>query len=197
MKSAPAARGFTLIELLTALLILSLLSLMSFRGLGAVLDARTRVGMETTKWQRIDAFYARFEKDTQLAAQRAVRSPTGESPAWIFRPESETGPLLEFSRIGSNEATDPPRRVGYGLNSKHQVELWLWPGLDLTPDAFPARYAVLDGVRKLEIQFLNAELAWVSAWPSSPRDPPIPRAVRLRIELAPDEEIVRIFALSS
>ena len=42
MKSSPraAARGFTLIELMTALLVLSLLALMSYRGLGAVLDAR-------------------------------------------------------------------------------------------------------------------------------------------------------------
>ncbi|MGP1676058.1 MAG: prepilin-type N-terminal cleavage/methylation domain-containing protein, partial [Burkholderiales bacterium] len=32
------ARGFTLIELMSALLVLSLLALMSYRGLGAVLD---------------------------------------------------------------------------------------------------------------------------------------------------------------
>ena len=36
-------RGFTLIEIMTALLVLSLLALMSYRGLGAVLDAREHV----------------------------------------------------------------------------------------------------------------------------------------------------------
>jgi general secretion pathway protein J len=46
----PAQGGFTLIELLSALLILSLVAVMSFRGLAAVLDARDRVAQETEKW---------------------------------------------------------------------------------------------------------------------------------------------------
>ena len=67
MKSA---RGFTLIELLTALLVLSLLALMSYRGLGAVLDAREHVKYETDKWRRVAVFFARFERDVELAAPR-------------------------------------------------------------------------------------------------------------------------------
>jgi hypothetical protein len=37
----------------------------------------------------------------------------------------------------------------------------------------------------------------VNAGPAAPAGPPIPRAVRLRVVLASDEEIVRIFALQS
>lgn len=51
--SGTAARGFTLIEVLTALLVLSLLALMSYRGLSAVLDAREHVRAETEKWRRV------------------------------------------------------------------------------------------------------------------------------------------------
>jgi general secretion pathway protein J len=68
------ARGFTLIEILSALLILSLLALMSYRGLGAVLDAREHTRDETDKWRRVTAFLARFERDVQLASPRPVRS---------------------------------------------------------------------------------------------------------------------------
>jgi general secretion pathway protein J len=197
MKSAPAARGFTLIELLTALLILSLLALMSYRGLGAVLDTRAHVRQETDKWRRVANFFARFEQDVQLAAPRPVRTASGSAPAWLGRPATTPGPRLEVSRFASAEGVDTPRRIAYGLNEKQEIELWLWPGLDVAPDALPARYPVLSEVTKFEFQYLNDDLAWVGAWPTSPRDAAIPRAVRLRIVLASGEEIVRVFALTS
>ena len=197
MKSAPAARGFTLIELLTALLILSLLALMSYRGLGAVLDTRAHLRQETDKWRWVANFFARFEQDVQLAAPRPVRTASGSAPAWLGRPDTTPGPRLEVSRFASAEGVDTPRRVAYALNEKQEIELWLWPGLDVAPDALPARYPVLSGVTKFEFQYLNADLAWVGAWPMSPRDAAIPRAVRLRIVLASGEEIVRVFALTS
>ena len=76
MRSSAAARGFTLIELLTALLILSLLAVMSYRGLGAVLDTRAHIRQETTKWRRMAAFSARFEQDVHLVAPYAMRLAT-------------------------------------------------------------------------------------------------------------------------
>jgi len=197
MKFAPAARGFTLIELLTALFILSLLALMSYRALSAVLDARERVGQETAIWLRVAAFCARFEQDVQLAAPRPVRTASGAAPAWLGRPDTLPGPGLEFSRFTSGEGMTTPRRIAYGLNENQEIELWLWPGLDVAPAAQPARYPVLRGVTTLEFQYLNADLAWVGEWPMSPGDAAMPRGVRLRIVLASGEEIVRVFALNS
>jgi general secretion pathway protein J len=192
-----SARGFTLIELLSTLLILSLLALMSHRGLGAVLDAREHVTRESNKWQRISAFFARFEHDVHLAAPRPVRSTSGSAPAWLGRPDTASEPRLEFSRFASVEGMDTPQRLAYRLNDKLDIELWLWPGLDVAPDAQPARYPVLNGVTKFELQYLNADLAWVDTWPVSPLDAAIPRAVQLRIVLASGEDIVRVFALNS
>ena len=199
MKTSSRSRrgGFTLIELLTALLILSLLALMSYRALGAVLDARDHVTRETDKWRHVAALFARFERDVHLAAPRPVRSASGSAPAWLGRPGTMPGPRLEVSRFASAEGVDTPRRVAYALNEKQEVELWLWPGLDVAPDVLPARYPVLSGVTTFEFQYLNADRAWVGAWPTSPSDAAIPRAVRLRIVLASGEDIVRVFALNS
>jgi len=194
--TGPARKyGFTLIELLTALLILSILALMSYRGLGAVLDARAHVTGETEKWRRVAAFFARFERDVQLAEPRLVRVASGEMPAWLGRLEPSQDPRLEFSRFSSIEGLDVARRVGYRLNEKQEIELWLWSSLDIAPAAVPARYAVLAGVTTLEFQYLNAEAVWVSAWPGSRLDPPVPLAVRLHIVLTSKEDIVRVFAL--
>lgn len=191
------ARGFTLIEVMTALLVLSLLALMSYRGLGAVLDAREHVKHETDKWRHVAAFFSRFERDVELAAPRSVRSPNGVAPAWLGTPPATTAATLEFSRFASNDGVDTARRIGYRLNEKHEIELWLWPGLDVAPEAQPARYPVLAGVKTFELQYLNPALAWVNTWPSAPTDQPLPRAVRLRIVLSSNEEIVRVFVLQS
>ena len=115
--------GFTLIELLVALLILSALALMSYRGLGAVLDARVHVTRETDKWRDVATFFARFERDVQLAAPRSVRGFSGTA-AWLGQPDP-TRELLEFSRFASIGGLDAPRRLGYRLNDRQEIELWL------------------------------------------------------------------------
>ena len=189
--------GFTLIELLTALLILSLLAVMSYRGLGAVLDARAHVSQETDKWRRVASFFARFERDVQLAAPRPVRSASGAVPAWLGRADATSEPSLEFSRFASAEGLDSAQRLGYRLNEKREIELWLWPGLDIAPGTVPARYPLLTGVTRFELQYLNTALAWTDAWPATALDPPIPQAVQLRMVLVSGEEIVRVFALKS
>ena len=199
MRSAlgAAPRGFTLIELLTALLVLSLLALMSYRGLSAVLEAREHVRQETDKWRRVAVFFARFKRDVELGSPRPVRSGNGSAPAWRGEAVATSEAHLEFSRFASTEGVDSARRIGYRLNEKQEIELWLWPALDVAPDTLPARYPVLAGVTSFELQYLNPALVWVDAWPASLADPPLPRAVRLRIVLASGEEIVRVFALQS
>ena len=195
MATPISARGFTLIEMLTALLILSLLALMSYRGLGAVLDARAHVEQETEKWRRVTVFFDRFERDVQLAAPRPVRTASGTAPAWLGQTTAVLEPRLTFSRFASTEGVDMPRRLAYRLNEKQEIELWLWSSLDMPADALPARYPVLSGVKKFELRYLNGGLVWVDVWPTSPQDAPIPKAVQLRVVLATGEEVVRVFAL--
>lgn len=192
-RAAVRQRGFTLIELLSALLILSLLAVMSFRGLSAVLDARDQVRQETHKWQRVAAFLSRFERDIQLSAPRPVRTAGGIAPAWLGAP----GTGLEFSRFASVDGLDVARRVAYRLNDNQEIEIALWPGLDLAANAQPARYAVLSRVAEFEVQYLDRALAWAPAWPAAAGEAPLPRAVRLRVRLSTGEELVRVFALQS
>jgi general secretion pathway protein J len=191
------APGFTLIELLAALLILSLLALMSYRGLAAVLDAREHVRLETEKWRRVAAFVARFERDVLLAAPRPVRTPSGFTPAWLGRPATANLPMLEISRFAAEESQEPMRRLAYTLNDRQEIELWLWPGLDAAPDTAPARYPVLTGVSGFKLQYRSGNRTWVDIWPAGAQDPPLPQALQMRLILASGEEIVRIIALNA
>ena len=67
-----AAPGFTLIELLSALLVLSLLTLMAYRGLGVVMASRDRIQAESAQWRQAESFCFRFARDIRLAAPRPV-----------------------------------------------------------------------------------------------------------------------------
>jgi general secretion pathway protein J len=194
-----ARRGFTLIELLTALFMLSLLALMSFRGLDAVLDARHRLTLESEKWQAVAKFFARFERDVQLAAPRPIHSVSGSPalPAWRSLTSSELGSGFEFSRFAADEEMGTPQRIAYQLNGAQEIELWLWPGSDLPVTAPPLRYPVLSGVTSFAVRYLNADLDWVAVWPAAQDAAAIPPALQLRIVLTSGEEVVRVFALRS
>jgi general secretion pathway protein J len=186
--------GFTLIELLVALLVLSILALTSYRGLGAVLDARDRVAAETEKWRSIAAFFARIERDMQLAVPRTVRNAAGDVPPWVGRSKRSEAADLEFSRSAPIDAIDSARRTGYRLADNGDIELWLWPGLDVASAPEPTRIPVLKGIAELKIQYMNNEAIWVEEWPAQ-ATAGIPRAVRLRLVLESREELVRVFAL--
>lgn len=193
--------GFALIELLTALLILSLLALISYRGLATVLDSREHVGRETHKWRDVAAFFARFERDLNLASPRPSRIGSGptmsSAPGWLGQQGGAQGSRLEFNRFAAAEGVESERRIAYQLNENREIELLLWPGVDVAPTSRPSRYPVLSGVRRLEWRYLDRGLAWVTAWPVSGNDTAIPLAVELRVVLATGEEIVRTFATGS
>ena len=193
-KGTSTRNGFTLIELLTALFVLSLLALMSYRGLAGVLDTREHLGRETAKWRALAAFFERFEHDVQLAMPRPVRSPGAAGAAFVARDDVSQGPHLEFSGAG---AGDSPRRVGYAHNARGEIELWLWPGLDGAGVAPAVRHSVLQGVARLEIDCLDEGLRWRRSWPLADDALALPRAIRLRVVLASGEEIVRVYALRS
>jgi general secretion pathway protein J len=196
LNTYKAVRGFTLIELLSVMLIFSLLALMSYRGLGAVLDSREHVSREAEKWQSVALFLARFERDVHLASPRLARTAAGTAPAWIGAPGGTSAPLLAFSRFAAVDGLDTAQRLGYGLNQNREIETWLWPTVDMPPDTVPRRYAVLRDVAKFELQYMNAGLGWVRSWPGTGIGAPIPRAVQLRVVLGSGEEIVRVYAVN-
>jgi len=197
MNRPGTVRGFTLVELLAALLVLSLVALMSYRGLGAVLDSREHVRQETAKWRSVSAFFARFQRDIELAAPRQVRLGDITAPAWLASVDTSARPTLVFSRFAAAGGVDTARRLGYRLNDKQEIELLLWPGLDLASDVQPVRYPVLSGVVRFDLKYLAPGLAWLDAWPLPNFDAQVPQAVQLHIVLASGEDIVRVFALKS
>jgi type II secretion system protein J len=180
--------------MLTALLILALLSLLCYRGLSSVLDARARVADESTRWRAVAAFFDRFAADVHLAAPYGSRTADGELPAWTGAGAPGTA-RLEFSRFATAGGLEAPRRLAYILTGRGDIELWLWPTPDPAPTVVPARYPVLSGVKAFDLAYLGADLVWRDNWPLPAGDRAVPRAVRVRVVLTTGETILRVFAL--
>jgi len=178
-----------------ALLILSALSLMSYRGLSAVLEAREHISRETDKWHQVALFMTRFEQDVQMATPRAIPAVSGNAPPWLGNLDTNAMPHIEFNRAASLDGVDTLRRIAYHLNDKQEIELWNWPAPGVLPTALPVHYPVLHHVTQFDIRYLDTHLLWVNTWPTTAHDPAIPHAVRLHIVLATGEDIVRLFSL--
>lgn len=190
-------KGFTLIEVLVALLILSAMALMSYRGLSAVLTAREQVTTETKKWQSVTAFLSRFEQDIQLSASYPARSVSGNTASWIGSTDSQRVPQIEFSRFASSNDSGTPHRIGYTLNTNNEIELWLWSSVDTVPNVTPVRYPLLRNVKEFTLRYLSPDLVWADSWPLLPGNTNMPLAVQLHITLISGETVVRVYSLKS
>lgn len=191
-------RGFTLIELLVALFVLAIMTVAGFRGLNAVIDARTAVAAETRKWQNLMFFFSRMEQDIALAVHRPVRDQSGaQQPEWLGHsvPVAPNDAQLILTRAGVQDeqgAQVGPQRVGYRLEHD-TVYLLRWMALDQPANSEPRRYALLEGVSEFHLRYMSADGQWNEQWPLNGQASGIPVAVEVKLTLADSKQITRLF----
>jgi general secretion pathway protein J len=188
--------GFTLIELLIALAIMALLALLGYRALASLADSEARLSAEAQRWRTLDATFARIEADVRQAVPRAVRSGSGIEPAWVGVHDSAGDGELRFSRAGPEFFAEPAsagQRIAYRFRDG-RVEVLYWPHFDQPAAVAPSVYALVDGVARFRLAYLDEQDAWRDRWPSL-GDTPLPRALRVELVLASGETIERLLAL--
>ncbi|MDA8329302.1 MAG: type II secretion system minor pseudopilin GspJ [Betaproteobacteria bacterium] len=188
-------RGFTLIELLVAIVILALVSVMAYRGLNAVIEARKHVEAESRKWRDLSLFFARLEDDATHPAHRPIRDKDGLlQPEWIGKTSfiAQDDANLALTRMGAGE--QGPQRVGYRLN-QGVIEVLIWPSLDQAPFEKPTTYPLLGGVKEFKLRYLTINHQWVETWPLPGQVGGLPKALEVTVGLDSGERVKRIFAL--
>jgi general secretion pathway protein J len=194
-------RGLTLIELLVAVAIFGILSAFAYRALTVVLESRGRIEQENRKWRGLALFFARLEQDVAAAVPRPVRdagdvlSPAlaGAGAGAGVRINDGALMLTRTALAPEPGAVEAPRRLGYRLRGT-VVELLTWSALDQGPRSEPRVVAVLDGVKALDLRYLDTRAQWHATWPPPVAAAPaaLPAAVEVRLELVSGERITRL-----
>ena len=188
--------GFTLIELLIALAILALVATLGYRALASLTDSEAKLAAEGVHWRNLDAFFARFEADARAAVPRQVRAGANVEPAWVGGVAESGDAEVRFSRAGSEfsvESGSAGQRIGYRLRNG-AIEVLYWPYLDQPATVNPQPYALVQGVTRFRVAYLDALGKWRDRWPAL-GEPAIPRAIQVALTLADGEVIERWLAL--
>ena len=192
--------GFTLIEILVAIAIFAVLGIAASRLLDQVLRADEASKARGQRLGELQRAMGILERDALQVVARPVRDELGETlPAVSGGVRS----MLEFTRAGWRNPTGAERaelqRVAYMLEGKQLLRFY-WPVLDRAEGSEPVRQVLLDEVEQAEVEFVAADGETRQFWPQEDGSAAVPgaalpRALRLRLVVAPWGEIERLFAL--
>jgi general secretion pathway protein J len=191
------ANGFTLVEALVAIAILALVALLAWRATASMTDSEIRLTAERARWQGLDAVLTRIEADLRASTPRAARRGAGNDAAWSLAPADATGnALLVFTRAGPSAIDEPGnagQRVGYRYRNR-QFEVMYWPHIDNVSAEDATSYGLTEEVASFRVFALTADNRWSDRWPL-PGSLPIPRGVRVELQLFDGSVIERLFVL--
>jgi general secretion pathway protein J len=193
--------GFTLIEMLVAITLLALVSLISWRGLDAVLHTRLRIQADADEVRAVLRTVAQLERDVAAARAPAGGLPTSALPGGIAVAAGPDGGWLELVRATPEVGgATPLQRVRYGVEQERLMRAAGVPGTQL-PLGEPAQPVVLlAGVRRLDLQAYVTGDQQGGRWLPLPLQSELPPAsrvtgLRIAIERSNGENYLRILAL--
>jgi general secretion pathway protein J len=196
-------RGFTLLEMIVVLLIFSVIAVMAYGGLNAVLNARGRVLESLERTAALQKAYVRLRNDLQQLRGRSARDGYGEPQgALAVLPDG----AVEFTRSGWRNPLGQPRsvleRVAYRLDDDSRLLRVSWRALDRAQDATPSEVVVLEQVEDVRWRFLQGS-EWQETWPAAGAAgagaalDEVPRAVEIVLTLKDLGEVRLLFSATN
>lgn len=193
-------RGFTLLELLVAVALLSVLAVLSWRGMDSVLRSRDRIVQASDELRALSVAFAQMEQDVR--GTWTVRLLGLREPAIAFAVRGEAA-RPEMLLVRETAANQPLRlqRVRYRLNGD-RLERGFAPWVAAQDD--PARPLVwqplLGDVERIELRAWIASRGWMPAATLAGADSAVRPAAASRVEgveltiVRRGERIVRVLA---
>jgi len=191
------ARGFTLIETLVAMLLLAIMSMMSYKAIEAVLLINDRSQQSLAEeallqraWQIIVRAICHLRPRTFVDGLGTIE------PAYITDP-SEFG--VRFSRGGGPMVRSNPsglRRVEYFINENQQLVRQSWAITESPRLSDGSSMALINDVTEVRFEHLTRSYFYSEDWPPineqhSPTS--LPKMIRVIIELDGERETSKLF----
>lgn len=176
-----ASGGFTLIELLVSIAIFSLMTVVAYAGIAAVMNNDQTALEHETALNRLQRAFVFIEKDLRQISPRQRNPGITDLIAPLRSTESDEG-LIEFSRAGHSNPTELTRsslqRVRYVLEDD-ELQRWSWNLVDHS-DVEPLKMVLLKDVTAASVAFFSADGENLDEWTAD--DLPLGIEIRLTTE---------------
>jgi len=196
--------GFTLLEILIALLIFSILAMISIMAMRSAIVNYQHVRQHLQRWQRIANVHLLFQNDfSQIVDRNITTGQDSVEPAVTSM--NHNG--IAFTRDGdlhpfSHQRHSSLIRVAY-LLKKHTLYRITWPRLDRWPQSKTTRTAILHHVKHMQLQYVDNHNQFSNAWPyamgsnalSTNNHSDLPKAINVIITLPTQGHIHWLFPI--
>lgn len=188
--------GFTLVEAVVSLLLLAVMSVMSYQAVEVILDANERSRGTLSNEAELHRAWQIINRDLLHLRPRVFADGLGSrEPAYITDPD-QFG--VRFSRGGGPMIRSNPSgvsRIEYRLNRDNQLERRSWPVTTTSLNNDGNLLILLNNVAEVEIEQLSRGGIFVPDWPPtnethSPLS--LPRMIRLSIVMLDGSETTRL-----
>lgn len=188
--------GFTLVEAVVSLLLLAVMSVMSYQAVEVILGANERSRGAMSNEAQLHRAWQIINRDLFHLRPRTFADGLGsKEPAYITDPD-QFG--VRFSRGGGPLTASNPTgvtRIEYRLNSDSQLERRSWPITATSLNDDGNLLILLNNVDEVEIEQLSRAKQFVPDWPPinethSPLS--LPRMIRISIIMLDGWETTRL-----
>jgi len=198
------------LELLIAITIFAILAAFAYTGLKVVLDTGAQTSRRIEYLGRLQIALNLMQRDIEQAVPRGIRDEFGD-PQPALLSGSGPGILFEFTRQGRPNplhlARSDLQRVGYQLSEDPAVDgetrtlyRLSWPVLDRAQGSQPRRSTLVDGIKGIEVHYLDQRMKPQSTWPkpndSKPPGYALPKAMELIMDIEGLGKIRRLFRMA-
>jgi general secretion pathway protein J len=194
--SQKSQSGFTLVEAVVSLMLLAVMSVMSYQAVEVILGANERSRGNLSNESQLHRTWQIINRDLFHLRPRTFADGLGsKEPAYITNPD-QFG--VRFSRGGGPlTGTNPTgvTRVEYSLNLDNQLERRSWPVTATSLNDDGNLLILLNNVDKVEIEQLTRAGVFLPDWPPineihSPLS--LPRMIRITIIMLDGTETIRL-----
>lgn len=195
-------KGFTLIELMIAVIIFSVIAVVSYRMITSLVITNEVASSAQNKWGDLSLVMSSFSNMRERVIPLVGRDQEGNILPAIYGKAGLSGMYdsqLEATLSGTVGdpvfGNNPPKRVGYRF---YRGSLYLvnWPFLNRVLTTRPEINLFIDNVQNFEVTYLYPDNQWRNAWPPDGGDPTIfPRAIKILLSLKSGESIERSWNL--